>query len=389
MDHLQDATRPPKPRLALLINLIAPGRVPVYEGLGEFFDLIVLHGGMESNRPTWKQVELKGVRSRRTWGFQFSLQKRNDGQIFDRWFLHVEPGYIFDLIRERPDAIITDEMGVRTLAALIYGTVFRKPVWVWWGGTLHTERHAGWARRVIRTAIAAWARHWISYGETSTEYLLSLGIERNRILQSQNSVDDTHFRHDVPPLWNIFPKPVILHIGQMIPRKGIGEFLQAVERLQSQGLEFSTILVGTGSDHDRLLELASSLHLQHVTFYPPQAPDKLPAVYRTADVVVIPTKEDVWGLVANEAVLCGVPVLCSRYAGCAKELFDSDQIFDPNDEELFVNALRRAVTGQLQPADQSRLQSSSQVADTIAEAIMKTIRSNSCYGTGVPNNQLG
>jgi hypothetical protein len=78
----------------------------------------------------------------------------------------------------------------------------------------------------------------------------------------------------------------------------------------------------------------------------------------------------VWGLVANEAILSGVPVLCSRYAGCAPELFDSESIFDPADEQEFVAALRRAVTGQLPRADKSRLRSSAAVGELIANAVL-------------------
>jgi glycosyltransferase involved in cell wall biosynthesis len=79
---------------------------------------------------------------------------------------------------------------------------------------------------------------------------------------------------------------------------------------------------------------------------------------------------DVWGLVANEAILCGVPVLCSRYAGCAPELFDPVSIFDPADEEQFLAALRRAVAGQLPRADRTRLWSSVEVGDAIANAVL-------------------
>ena len=63
----------------------------------------------------------------------------------------------------------------------------------------------------------------------------------------------------------------------------------------------------------------------------------MPATYRSADVLIFPTLEDVWGLVANEAELCGLPVLCSKYAGCAKEIFTAESIFDPMDTSDFVN----------------------------------------------------
>jgi glycosyltransferase involved in cell wall biosynthesis len=359
-----------KPKVTLLVNLVAPSRVGVYERLATALDLIILHGGMERNRDSWKKLKVNGACNKRMAGWQFSLDKREGGEIFDHWFLHLEPGYITELIRERPDAVITFEMGFRTLVGLAYGTCFRKPVWVWWGGTPHTERHVGRFRKLLRGIVAGWAKRWISYGQTSTEYLLTLGIPRERILQVQNCVDETWYGTQSEPELDVQPKPVLLHVGQMIPRKGVTEFLHAAGRLQEEGLKFSIVLVGGGRDSAKLQRLAAELGLENVRFYPAQPPKAMPGFYRSADVLIFPTMTDVWGLVANEAILSGLPVLCSRYAGCAPELFDPESIFDPADEKQFVAALRRAVAGQLSRADRSRLWSSAEVGDTIAKAVL-------------------
>jgi glycosyltransferase involved in cell wall biosynthesis len=366
----------PKPRIALLVNFIAPSRVSVYERLAAAMDLTILHGDMEHNRDTWKRVRVNGARNKRIAGWQLSLIKRERGEAFDDWILHVEPGYVTELIRERPDAVITDEMGFRTLVGLAYGACFRKPVWVWWGGTLHTERHVGRLRKLLRGMVARWARHWISYGQTSTEYLLSLGIPRERILQVQNCVDESWFGVQTEAELDVQPKPILLNVGQMIARKGIAEFLRAAARLQQQGLKFSIVLVGGGRDSARLQRLAVELQLDNVRFYPSQPPEAMPAIYRSADVLIFPTMTDVWGLVANEAILSGVPVLCSQYAGCAPELFDAGNIFDPADEKEFVDGLRKAVTGQLRCADRSRLWRSAEVGDVISNAVL-----DSCIST--------
>jgi glycosyltransferase involved in cell wall biosynthesis len=224
--------------------------------------------------------------------------------------------------------------------------------------------------------VARWARHWISYGQTSTEYLLSLGIPRERILQVQNCVDESWFGVQTEAELDVQPKPILLNVGQMIARKGIAEFLRAAARLQQQGLKFSIVLVGGGRDSARLQRLAVELQLDNVRFYPSQPPEAMPAIYRSADVLIFPTMTDVWGLVANEAILSGVPVLCSQYAGCAPELFDAGNIFDPADEKEFVDGLRKAVTGQLRCADRSRLWRSAEVGDVISNAVL-----DSCIST--------
>ncbi|HEY2645435.1 MAG TPA: glycosyltransferase family 4 protein [Candidatus Acidoferrales bacterium] len=363
----------PKPRIALLVNFIAPSRVGLYERLAASLDLTILHGDVEQNRYSWEKLKINGASDKRIIGWQFSLKKKERGEFFDYWFLHFEPGYIAELISKRPDAVITDEMGFRTLVGLAYGSCFRKPVWVWWGGTPHTERHVGMFRKLLRGIIARWATRWISYGRTSTEYLLTLGIPRERILQVQNCVDETFYGAPAERELDLQPKPVLLHVGQMIARKGITEFLHAASRLQREGLKFSVVLVGGGRDLVKLQRLATKLCLENTSFYPAQPPMAMPAFYRSADALIFPTMRDVWGLVANEAILSGVPVLCSRYAGCAPELFDPECIFDPADENQFVEALRMAVTGQLPGVDKSRLWSSAKVGDAIANAVLESL----------------
>jgi glycosyltransferase involved in cell wall biosynthesis len=172
----------------------------------------------------------------------------------------------------------------------------------------------------------------------------------------------------------------------MVEGKGIAEFLCAAARLQQEGLTFSIVLVGGGLDCARLRQLAAELRLNNVHFYPAQPPKAMPAFYRSADVLIFPTMKDVWGLVANEAVLSGVPVLCSRYAGCAPELFDPECIFDPADEKQFVAALRRGVTGQLPRADTSRLWSSAEVGDVIANAVLASCIDTRPSKLGVETN---
>lgn len=366
-----------RPAVSLLTNMVSPYRVPLFKCMAESLELSVLYGGREANRTSWKhKVQIEGARTRQVWGWQISTARKRNGKHFDHKFIHIEPGYLFDLLRDNPAAVITGEMGLRTILALAYGSLFRRPVWVWWGGTVVTERDATRAKKLSRKLIAKWAKHWLSYGATSTEYLRTLGIPAERIVQIQNCVDESAFISTAKPALNLQPRPVLLHVGQMIARKGIAELLRAAARLQNEGLSFSLLLVGDGPDTNALKELSRTLRLRNIHFFPAQPVEAMPALYASSDVLVFPTMEDVWGLVANEAVLCGLPVLCSKYAGCAPELFEAEAIFDPLNPEEFVIALRRAVTGNIPPPDRSKLLSTAEVARKVADAVRSSITRN-------------
>lgn len=368
-----------KIKLAMLMNMIAPYRLPLFSILADQFDLLLLHGGKEANRDSWNSPEeaVPNAKVVRAWGWQIRYTKKANGGVFDEKFMHIMPGLLWHLLRFRPDAIISNEMGFRSVMALTYATVFRKPVWIWWGGTLHSERNIGRLRRALRKAITLWVDHWVTYGQTSTEYLLSLGVKRDRILQSQNGIDAEPFKANVEPAWRIEPRPVVLHVGQFIERKGIASLLEAAAALQKQDCEFSLLLVGSGRDKPAIERRAEALGLRNVHFQPAQPPDKMPSVYRSADLVVFPTLEDVWGLVANEAVLSGVPVLCSKYAGCAPELFASENIFSPEDLGEFSRKLRDAVSGRLSKPDSNRLKTTRQIAAEVVQEVNRICASRS------------
>jgi glycosyltransferase involved in cell wall biosynthesis len=360
-------------KLALLVNMISPARIPLYAALADAFDLMILHGGRERNRDSWKGFDdlLPKARVIRAWGWQIRLTRRQMGREFDEQYLHINPGFLPQLIRFAPDYVISNEMGVRTLLALLYGSFFRKPVWVWWGGTVHTEGgKSGPVRQALRYLFARWVRHWVSYGQSSTEYLQTLGIPKSRILELQNTADERPFLKSSQPQFALKPRPVLLYVGQFVARKGIEHLLRAAAVVQREGKLFSLLLVGSGKEKAATEKLASDLGLRDVHFYPPQVPQDMPSVYRSADVLVFPTLEDPWGLVANEALLAGIPVLCSKYAGCAEELFSSESIFDPLNGEEFVDKLRTAIARQLPSPDLSRLRTTPDVAANLISTLI-------------------
>jgi len=364
-----------KIKLALLTNMISPYRLPLFSALAEQFDLLLLHGGKEANRDAWSNLDdaLPNAEVVRAWGWQVRYARKMNGGVFDEKFIHITPGLLRHLLRFQPDAIISNEMGFRSVVALAYATVFRKPVWIWWGGTLHSERNTGRLRKALRKVITLWADHWVTYGQTSTEYLLSLGVKRERILQSQNLIDEDRFKANVEPAWTIEPKPVVLHVGQFIERKGIGLLLEAAAALQKQGCEFSLLLVGSGRDKLTLQQRAEALGLKNIHFQAAQPPEKMPSVYRSANLLVFPTLEDVWGLVANEAVLSGIPVLCSKYAGCAPELFTQENIFAPEDLAEFSHKLREAISGRLSAPDPGRLKTTRQIVTELVQELHRFV----------------
>ncbi|MBE9063605.1 glycosyltransferase family 4 protein [cf. Phormidesmis sp. LEGE 11477] len=381
-------------KLAILNNLITPYRVPIYKRLGDRIPTYLLLSGQESNRDTWSALEekLPNISIRKVWGVTLQFFERRQGKAFDPRYLHINPGYFYELLRIRPDAVISAEMGFRSLAALLYGFIARKPVWILWGGTLLTEQKRGLLKKLIRHFVFKRVTRWISYGETTTEYLVEgLGVARSHILQIQNCVDESQFIDPhIPVSLTLSPSPVLLYTGQLIQRKGIDLFLKAAAKVQQQGYVFSILIVGSGIEKESLVDLSTHLNLDDVTILPAQPPEAMPSIYKSADVLVFPTREDVWGLVVNEALWSGLPVIASKYAGCASEILPIENIFDPLDSAAFERLLIKAVTGKLAPPSVEPLYPCAQVVDMIFEEVSGALSLRgeaSNYSKQVPQNQ--
>lgn len=256
----------------------------------------------------------------------------------------------------------------------MYGLMRGAPVLVWCVGTPHTERSVGRLRRVVRGVLRRVIQNWITYGRSSTEYLVMLGADENRICEIQNCVDDTRLRPEVAPILTLRPRPVrLFYVGQLIGRKGVDLLLEAAARASRRGLEFTLLLVGEGPQEESLEARARVGGLWDVKLLPAQSPTAMPTVYRSADVLIFPTLRDPWGLVVNEALLCGLRVLPSIYAGCAAEPVPEEDRFDPLDSHDFDRAMTMAVTGQLASCDRSSMSSCARVAEMITEGVVRAL----------------
>ena len=103
----------------------------------------------------------------------------------------------------------------------------------------------------------------------------------------------------------ITKEKAVLAVGQFIKRKGFDILIKAAERLSDNtGVYF----VG-GNPIEEYIALKEKLKLDNVHFVGFKSKEELKEYYKAADVFVLPTREDVWGLVINESMACGLPVI--------------------------------------------------------------------------------
>ncbi|WP_089089941.1 glycosyltransferase family 4 protein [Nodularia sp. NIES-3585] len=134
----------------------------------------------------------------------------------------------------------------------------------------------------------------------------------------------------------------ILFCGQMIARKGVDLLLQAFEKLIQMGLAARLLLVGREADLPQMLTEVSENTRQYIEYAGFQAPEDLPQFFRQADIFVLPSRYDGWGVVVNQAIGAGLPVICSDAVGAANDLIDqgiNGYIFPNGDQATLTQIL--------------------------------------------------
>jgi len=126
-----------------------------------------------------------------------------------------------------------------------------------------------------------------------------------------------------------FDVPVLLFVGRIQPLKGLDVAVQALAQLHAKNAQLIVVGGASGSDGNeemvKVMQLARGLGVHNnIRFVEPQAHHMLSTYYRAADVVVVPSRSESFGLVALEAAACGIPVVASAVGGLLTIIDDGE-----------------------------------------------------------------
>ena len=152
------------------------------------------------------------------------------------------------------------------------------------------------------------------------------------------------FQQDIPARPR---EPItIIFCGQMIARKGVDLILKAFDRLIQTGFQVKLLLVGREAELPKMLQQISPQAKLLVEYAGFQAPENLPQFFKQADIFVLSSRYDGWGVVVNQALGAGLPIICSDAVGAAPDLVDGENgvIFPAGDATKLYEALHKYVS---------------------------------------------
>ncbi len=192
----------------------------------------------------------------------------------------------------------------------------------------HRDRHA--PIEFLKSRFLHFCNGFAVPGSASAEYLKDLGITNDRIFQARNAVDVELFsklaqksrNHEIQIRSELsLPSRYYLYVGRFVKEKGVFDLLQAYAQLGPRlRSEVGLVLAGNGADQYELIKQASRIKPGTIRFVGFVHREQLPGLYAFADALILPTHSDTWGLVVNEGMSCGLPVIVTNVAGCARDL---------------------------------------------------------------------
>jgi glycosyltransferase involved in cell wall biosynthesis len=369
-------------RVALLTNILTPYRLPVYRDLAATpgWQLRILLCAAEE--PGWQHVYEGAHEQGRAEldieiaaGVSFRRRVRSHrAQASEQWAtLHVPWGAFGALRRFAPDVVITGELGPRSAFAAAYAALYRVPLVIWSYHARSAAAAVGPWRRGLRRALLARADAVVGMGIQAREVLRGLGVPEARLFDAPNAHDAEGWQARFAAL-DVGAERIALRAslgareqvalvaGRLEASKGLLPLLDAWRALpESVRANWTLLFVGDGPLAGAVDEARRACGAGAIARLPALRPDALAAAYAASDLLVFPSLGDPWGLVVNEAMACGLPVLCSRLAGCADDLIEPGKtgwLCDPTDPEALRDALANAL------ADPARAELGAHARDT-------------------------
>ncbi len=222
----------------------------------------------------------------------------------------------------------------------------------------------GWKEKLKRTLIRQF-EGFINFGSSSAQYMLGLGALPSQIISQHAAVLNNQVVQRVyqtalssrtqEKADSSLPTHNFVFVGRLAEEKNLPVLLKAFDWLKTHepnAQDWGLLIVGDGT----LRSLVESQATQGVHWMGGHPWNEVPRYLALADGLVLPSRFEPWGLVVNEAMVCGLPVIVSSQCGCVNDLVEEGKngyVFRPENELELAVALQKFVN--LSEAERTRM----------------------------------
>jgi glycosyltransferase involved in cell wall biosynthesis len=332
------------PKVIILNNEIMPYRIPLFKRLAERgkYALKVLYSTKRSDERQWSlnESDLAFPYSiLKAWTFR--LSKPNYGEWRSIWF---NPSLLLELFREKPAAIIAYEYSLPAFTAYLYSKLSGCAFLIWSEMTPHSSRNLSRGQRFMRRFLLAHVDAVIGTSKAACDYFRAQSLSDKMIFLAPQTLNVQFWKEKAETREQKYP-PTVLYVGYLNERKGVRHLISAFRFVHQRMPDARLLLAGAGDLQGELESLASEMG-EAVRFLGFCEPERLAQLYAEADVFVLPSLEDTFGVVAAEAMASRLPLIVSPYAGISSHLEHGRNAFivEPTQHEVLAEAMRGLLT---------------------------------------------
>jgi len=291
-------------KVAIVLDKVAPYRVPLFNRLHEAPEIqLKVFSLVDQERHRQWHVDEKSLKFDhelipgwnyyfRPWEFSFRINW-GIGRALDTY---------------RPDVVIISGYScLGFLYAAVYCRIHRIPYIFWNGTTLLSTRTTRGIVGEFKRFVISRADQYITYGTMAADYLEYMGAPKAKIHIGLNTVDMDWYRKEslafreresfIKIERSKYPLLILLYVGQLIPRKNVRGLVETLKNLQDSDL--GLFIVGSGPQEAELKRYCRRYAVRNIYFEGFKQQPELPYYYALADVLVLPSLREVWGLVVN------------------------------------------------------------------------------------------
>jgi glycosyltransferase involved in cell wall biosynthesis len=296
------------------------------------------------------------------------------------------------MLKFRPDVVLSNEFGARTLLASLTAKLIGHRLVVYSESTPHTEAQSNRSQLAMRRLLRNRPDAYICNGIQSRDFLENLGIRSQNIFEVGQALDLETFedqfeledRKCFREQWKI--KGVCyLFVGHLTKHKGAIQLLKAWrEFCESNPGDVTLLMAGEGDQHRQLKAMIEESGLKNVQILGFVQRKELAKIYSASDVFAFPTLGDCFSLAFEEAMAASLPVIGSCYGGESELVVEGENgwVADPLNHDDLVAKLRLAFAAKAKLAQMGQAAHKSvsrmgidKVATRIRRAIDYTLES--------------
>ena len=324
-------------RVAFLIVMPAPYVRDMFAAIKQDgrIDPRVFYLAMSVPGASWGHIDLP----------DYSHVLKGCGVPLLKGLVHVNPGAIRRLRAAAPDLVVDGGYSSLTNQAVMSWLRACDIPWVFWGESPGIQSRGlvgSWLRWLAQRPAVRWPDGIAAVGSVAVSAYQRLAADHCVIRSIPYYCELGPFL-DTPRRRSPDGSVNFLFCGQLIKRKGVDLLLEAFCRLSGEFEQARLTLVGAGELQSELQRRIPPGLESRIKFDGFRAPESLVEAFGSADVFVLPSMHDGWGVVVNQAVAAGLPVIASSAVGAAADLVVEDgngHIFAAGNVEQLTEAMR-------------------------------------------------